>query len=86
MRWNHASAGVFNAGLGFGAAAYHDIIRAFMPAPAGELRAGNALAFPREVDSINMRRRTRMVELTAAARVAVRCWALTSRCWGGHSA
>lgn len=36
-------------------------------ARAGELGAGNALAFLREVDSINMRRRTRMVELTAAA-------------------
>ena len=32
-------------------------------ARAGELGANNALMFLREVDSINMRRRTRMVEM-----------------------
>ena len=41
-------------------------IRAFM-ARAGELGANQALTFLREVDSINMRRRTRMVELATAA-------------------
>ena len=38
-------------------------IRAFM-ARAGELGADQALTFLREVDAINMRRRTRVVELT----------------------
>ena len=41
-------------------------IRAFM-ARAGELGANQALTFLREVDSINMRRRARMVELTKDA-------------------
>ena len=36
-------------------------------ARAGELGADQALTFLREVDSINMRRRTRMVELATAA-------------------
>jgi UDPglucose 6-dehydrogenase len=36
-------------------------------ARAGELGANPALTFLREVDSINMRRRTRMVELTTKA-------------------
>ena len=36
-------------------------------ARAGELGAANALAFLREVDSINMRRRTRTVELAREA-------------------
>ncbi len=33
-------------------------------ARAGELGAAEALSFLREVDNVNMRRRTRMVELT----------------------
>ncbi len=41
-------------------------IRAFM-ARAGELGADQALTFLREVDNINMRRRTRMVELAREA-------------------
>jgi UDPglucose 6-dehydrogenase len=36
-------------------------------ARAGELGANHALTFLREVDSINMRRRTRMVDLTTGA-------------------
>ena len=52
-----------NAGLGFGGGCLPKDIRAFM-ARAGELGADQALTFLREVDSINMRRRTRMVELT----------------------
>ncbi|MFF1796470.1 UDP-glucose dehydrogenase family protein, partial [Kitasatospora sp. NPDC058263] len=51
-----------NAGLGFGGGCLPKDIRAFM-ARAGELGADQALAFLREVDSINMRRRSRMVEL-----------------------
>ncbi|WP_138734657.1 UDP-glucose dehydrogenase family protein [Modestobacter excelsi] len=51
-----------NAGLGFGGGCLPKDIRAFM-ARAGELGADQALAFLREVDSINMRRRIRMVEL-----------------------
>jgi UDPglucose 6-dehydrogenase len=53
-----------NAGLGFGGGCLPEDIRAFM-ARAGELGANQALHFLREVDSINMRRRTRMVELAA---------------------
>ena len=51
-----------NAGLGFGGGCLPKDIRAFM-ARAGELGADQALTFLREVDSINMRRRSRVVEL-----------------------
>lgn len=55
-----------NAGLGFGGGCLPKDIRAFM-ARAGELGADHALTFLREVDNINMRRRTKMVELATAA-------------------
>lgn len=51
-----------NAGLGFGGGCLPKDIRAFM-ARAGELGADQALTFLKEVDSINMRRRTRVVEM-----------------------
>ena len=49
-------------GLGFGGGCLPKDIRAFM-ARAGELGVDQALAFLKEVDAINMRRRTRMVDL-----------------------
>ncbi|WP_187774381.1 UDP-glucose dehydrogenase family protein [Lolliginicoccus suaedae] len=55
-----------NAGLGFGGGCLPKDIRAFM-ARAGELGADQALTFLREVDNINMRRRSRMVELVSEA-------------------
>ncbi|NKT04571.1 nucleotide sugar dehydrogenase [Rhodococcus hoagii] len=55
-----------NAGVGFGGGCLPKDIRAFM-ARAGELGADQALTFLREVDAINMRRRTRMVEMVREA-------------------
>src|SRR3954452_19848685 len=52
-----------HAGLGFGGGCLPKDIRAFM-ARAGELGVDQALSFLREVDAINMRRRSRMVDLT----------------------
>ncbi|WP_370617608.1 UDP-glucose dehydrogenase family protein [Mumia sp. Pv 4-285] len=51
-----------NAGLGFGGGCLPKDIRAFM-ARAGELGADEALTFLREVDTINLRRRDRVVEM-----------------------
>lgn len=51
-----------NAGIGFGGGCLPKDIRGFM-ARAGELGADQAVTFLREVDAINMRRRTRVVEL-----------------------
>ncbi|MGA4689312.1 UDP-glucose dehydrogenase family protein [Rhodococcus sp. AB351] len=55
-----------NAGVGFGGGCLPKDIRAFM-ARAGEIGADEALTFLREVDNINMRRRTRMVEIAREA-------------------
>lgn len=52
-----------HAGVGFGGGCLPKDIRSFM-ARAGELGADQALTFLKEVDSINMRRRTKVVELT----------------------
>lgn len=51
-----------NAGLGFGGGCLPKDIRAFM-ARAGELGVESSLKFLREVDAINVRRRSRMVDL-----------------------
>jgi len=51
-----------NAGLGFGGGCLPKDIRAFMHR-AGEIGADQALTFLREVDAINMRRRTRTVDV-----------------------
>jgi len=51
-----------NAGLGFGGGCLPKDIRAFM-ARAGELGADEALTFLREVDQINLRRRSHTVDL-----------------------
>lgn len=67
-----------NAGLGFGGGCLPKDIRAFM-ARAGELGVDQALTFLREVDSINMRRRTRMVDLAreeCGGSIAGRCIAI----------
>jgi UDPglucose 6-dehydrogenase len=61
-----------NAGLGFGGGCLPKDIRGFM-ARAGELGAGDALTFLREVDAINQRRRARIVDL--AAELVDRSWA-----------
>ncbi|RJO77229.1 UDP-glucose/GDP-mannose dehydrogenase family protein [Nocardia panacis] len=55
-----------NAGLGFGGGCLPKDIRAFM-ARSGELGADHAVAFLREVDNINMRRRTKMVDMATRA-------------------
>src|SRR5690606_4394298 len=53
-----------NAGIGFGGGCLPKDLRAFM-ARAGELGVEDALTFLREVDSINLRRRQRVVDVVA---------------------
>ncbi|MCJ7826616.1 MAG: UDP-glucose 6-dehydrogenase, partial [Demequinaceae bacterium] len=55
-----------NAGLGFGGGCLPKDIRAFR-ARASELGVGESLAFLREVESVNSRRRGRVVDLTRQA-------------------
>jgi UDPglucose 6-dehydrogenase len=55
-----------NAGLGFGGGCLPKDIRAFM-ARAEELNAQPAVSFLKGIDSINLRRRERMVDLTVEA-------------------
>jgi UDPglucose 6-dehydrogenase len=55
-----------NAGVGFGGGCLPKDIRAFM-ARASELGADTALEFLREIDAINVRRRSRMVDLARQA-------------------
>jgi UDPglucose 6-dehydrogenase len=64
-----------NAGLGFGGGCLPKDIRAFM-ARAGELGAEEALTFLREVDVINQRRRSRVVDITREL-LGTRPWADT---------
>ena len=73
-----------NAGIGFGGGCLPKDIRAFM-ARAGELGADQALTFLREVDAINMRRRTRVVELTRELVRRHPCWASGSPSWARRS-
>ena len=55
-----------NAGIGFGGGCLPKDIRGFI-ARAEELGVGNSLAFLREVDAINLRRRDRIVDMTREA-------------------
>jgi len=60
---NRIGRSFLNAGLGFGGGCLPKDIRAFV-ARAGELGVGHSVAFLREVDNINMRQRSRVVEMT----------------------